>query len=307
MRVLTGRRVYKAFSTFLLHPALLPPMAATSKPTAELLAIGHQCSAQYCNLVDFLPYKCQHCEQKFCSEHRVPASHNCAKYDELKHNRVAPPCPLCNTPVTIPVGQDPNIRMERHITNECSVMTGRPNKSTQPHCANPKCKKLLFAPIRCDKCNEQFCPQHRFPSDHICKAAKTQTPPKSGITSTDNADAKMQGPANETSARRNAAMAAIKRSMASASSVKPNSKSSAVQPPRPVSKPSALSISSTSKTTLRVLPKAERSPSPPSATSTPAPLRNRTPSTCADDVANEAKLTKSGPTLYAPPSLFAST
>ena len=40
--------------------------------------------------------------------------------------------------------------MELHITSECSVMTGRMKKSTQPHCANPRCKKLLIAPIRCD-------------------------------------------------------------------------------------------------------------------------------------------------------------
>ena len=144
-------------------------MAATSEPSAGLLEVGHQCSSQYCNLVDFLPFKCQHCERKFCGEHYLPTSHNCDKYDERKHNRVAPSCgfpsspyhsagfadsieigPLCNTPVTIPDGQDPNLPVERHITNECSVMTGKTKKSNQPHCANPRCKKLLFAPIRCD-------------------------------------------------------------------------------------------------------------------------------------------------------------
>ena len=146
-------------------------MATTSQPSTGLLAVGHQCSAQYCNLVDFLPFKCQHCEQKFCGEHYLPASHNCGKYDELKHNRVAPSCesltmpafpsfvadfcrigPLCNIPVTVPLGQDPNIRMDRHIASECSVTTGKATQSTQPHCANPRCKKLLFAPIRCDVC-----------------------------------------------------------------------------------------------------------------------------------------------------------
>ena len=58
--------------------------------------------------------------------------------------------PLCNTPVAIPPGQDPNIRMERHINNECSVMTGRKAKSSTPTCARPKCGKVLFSPIRCD-------------------------------------------------------------------------------------------------------------------------------------------------------------
>ena len=67
-------------------------MSATSEPSTGLLAVGDQCSAQYCNLIDFLPFKCQHCEHKFCGEHYLPTSHNCEKYDERKHNRVAPSC-----------------------------------------------------------------------------------------------------------------------------------------------------------------------------------------------------------------------
>lgn len=58
--------------------------------------------------------------------------------------------PLCNIPVAIPPGQDPNIRMERHFNTECSVMTGRRAKSGTPTCARGKCGKVLFSPIRCD-------------------------------------------------------------------------------------------------------------------------------------------------------------
>lgn len=236
-------------------------MASTSEPPADLLSIGHQCSAQYCNLIDFLPFKCQHCERKFCGEHYLPASHNCDKYDESKHNRVAPSCPLCNTPVTIPAGQDPNTPMERHITNECSVMTGKTKKSAQPHCANPRCKKLLFAPIRCDKCSQQFCPQHRFPSDHTCKTTETtaQTLSKPPTTTTSNVNTKAQDLANGVSARSNAAMAAIKRSMASTkSSAKPTPSSSALQPPQSTQKSSSSSTSSPSKTHLNPLSKTDR-------------------------------------------------
>jgi len=78
-------------------------MAATSESSAGLLAVGHQCSAQYCSLVDFLPFKCQHCEQKFCGEHYLPASHKCDKYDEHKHNRVAPSCEYFPAPILPPV------------------------------------------------------------------------------------------------------------------------------------------------------------------------------------------------------------
>ncbi|KAF9781559.1 hypothetical protein BJ322DRAFT_1076920 [Thelephora terrestris] len=279
-------------------------MTATPGPSTGLLAVGHQCSAQYCSLVDYLPFKCQHCEQKFCDEHRLPASHNCAKYDELKHDRVTPACPLCNTPVTIPIGRDPNIRMESHIANECSVMTGKTKKSTQPHCANLRCKKLLFAPIRCDNCSQQFCPQHRFPSDHRCKTAEAQTSSKPTTTITYTVNTKAQGHANEVSAKRNAAMAAIKRSMVSTNSLKADTSSSALRP----AQMSSPSTTSSSKKSPNSLPNIDRSPSPPSGNSppTPVPLSKPTPSTCAEDVADETRLMSSGPRLYAPPSLFAS-
>ena len=66
--------------------------------------------------------------------------------------------PLCNTPVAIPPGQDPNVRMERHINTECSVMTGKTKASSGPHCAKAKCGKVLFAPIRCDVCGNILLP-----------------------------------------------------------------------------------------------------------------------------------------------------
>lgn len=133
----------------------------------QLLSIGRQCSHSACLLVDFLPFKCHHCEDSFCQEHFLVEAHSCPKYDEGKHNRVAPNCtsfrffvialyrlflgPLCNTPVAIRPGQDPNIRMDDHLTNECSVMTGKSGRArTMPVCARGGCKKILFSPIRCD-------------------------------------------------------------------------------------------------------------------------------------------------------------
>jgi len=143
-------------------------MAGKPEPDEQLLSIGQQCADPHCLLVDFLPFKCQHCVQSFCGEHFKVEAHNCSKYDESKHNRVAPSCPLCNQPVAIPLNQDPNIRMEHHINTECSVMTGRRQTKSAPVCARGKCGKVLFAPISCKNCNRQFCPQHRFPGDHNC-------------------------------------------------------------------------------------------------------------------------------------------
>jgi len=143
--------------------------AESAERETQLLSIGKQCSASSCILVDYLPFKCQHCEQSFCGEHFKVESHKCPKYDESKFDRVAPNCPLCNQPVAIPPNQDPNIRMEQHLTKDCFVMTGKTAQARSvPQCARAKCSKPLYAPIRCNQCKEQFCAQHRFPADHNC-------------------------------------------------------------------------------------------------------------------------------------------
>jgi hypothetical protein len=166
-------RVHQAtLSSYLfLNTNTMASSSSSANPTRDeqLLAVGRQCSHPSCGLVDFLPFKCQHCADSFCADHFKPASHSCPKYDEAKYNRVVPDCehlsctdidrsnlrrgagPLCNEPVPIPPGEDPNIRMERHLAVDCSVMTGRSQKaSATPKCARPKCGKLLFAQIQCD-------------------------------------------------------------------------------------------------------------------------------------------------------------
>ena len=140
--------------------------SATPERDQQLLDIGKQCSAPSCLVVDFLPFKCQHCAHAFCGEHFLPTAHQCDKYDAAKHDRIAPSCPLCNTPVAIPPGQDPNIRMEQHINTQCSVMTGRSSKAkSTPTCARPKCGKVLFSPIRCDVSDSFYA--HRGNGAHL--------------------------------------------------------------------------------------------------------------------------------------------
>jgi hypothetical protein len=129
-------------------------MSQSSTPGLErdmqLLSVGQQCTLPSCHLVDFLPFKCAHCTQPYCAEHYLPTTHACDKYDEHVHDRVAPNCPMCNTPVAIPPGMDPNVRLEAHFERECVVMTGREAKKKSPTCGNRKCGKVLYAPIRCD-------------------------------------------------------------------------------------------------------------------------------------------------------------
>ncbi|KII86782.1 hypothetical protein PLICRDRAFT_113464 [Plicaturopsis crispa FD-325 SS-3] len=194
---------------------------ASNEREAHLLNIGHQCSEESCHLVDFLPFKCQHCTQSFCGEHFKPAAHKCAAYDESKFNRIAPSCPLCNEPIAIPPGQDPNHRMEHHFVTDCTIMTGRPanrkNKAT-PTCARAKCGKVLFAPISCEGCKEQFCPQHRFPADHAC-AGRVKAP-ASGSFMARNVPTKASTAAAVAAVKRNLASSVLTGSGASVSNTK---------------------------------------------------------------------------------------
>ncbi|KAH9179135.1 hypothetical protein EDB89DRAFT_1925469 [Lactarius sanguifluus] len=165
----------------------------------QMLGIGRQCS-----------------HPSFCADHFKPELHSCSKYDETKYNRVAPDCPLCNEPVPIPPGEDPNIRMERHLAVDCSVMTGRSHKaSSAPKCARPKCGKVLFAQIQCDKCRQKFCPEHRFPNSHNCSSLSSLAVPTSISSAPSRASSR-------TSAVSASGLAAMKRATASAKSVVPS-------------------------------------------------------------------------------------
>ncbi|KAF8645246.1 hypothetical protein AX16_008072 [Volvariella volvacea WC 439] len=214
----------------------------------QLLSIGKQCAHSSCLLVDFLPFKCYHCDASFCQEHFKVAAHNCPKYDENAHNRVAPNCPLCNVPVAFRPGQDPNDRMEEHFNTDCTVMTGKAAKSKSPVCARASCKKVLFSPISCDKCRRQFCPAHRFPSDHNCTSATSQPAAPGRQAAQSNLLAKFD--AKAINAKATGAVDALKKTIPTSSA------SSQTPAPRPAVTANSSSIASSSK------PK----PSSPSAT-----------------------------------------
>lgn len=274
--------LYLSLSLYLFLDTMASSSAANSGSARDeqMLNVGRQCSHPTCHLVDFLPFKCQHCADSFCAEHFKPGSHTCAKYDEAKYNRVAPDCeyhprcslvhvqppfcsgPLCNEPVPIPPGEDPNVRMERHLAMDCSVMTGRSKKANAtPKCARPKCGKLLFAQIQCDvsslfcssvlthrsfdlvsclqKCYRKFCPEHRFPSSHNCFSISSASAPASTAFK----------PSSQAHVTNASGLAAIQRAAASVkSSASPPSKPSAVAPPTTGAASSSGVVASGSKT-----------------------------------------------------------
>ena len=44
----------------------------------ELPHMGQHCSEQTCKQLDYLPMKCDACEQLFCSNHLLYDDHNCS-------------------------------------------------------------------------------------------------------------------------------------------------------------------------------------------------------------------------------------
>ena len=44
----------------------------------DVSLVGSHCQYEYCNQLDFLPFKCQSCSHTFCLDHRTESAHKCA-------------------------------------------------------------------------------------------------------------------------------------------------------------------------------------------------------------------------------------
>jgi len=218
---------------------------SSSERDTQLLSVGKQCSDPACLLIDFLPFKCQHCQLSFCQEHFKVDAHKCSKYDDRKFNRVAPNCklvslpiawqrltvfrsvmqyPCCNTSRTRPQRSDGHSPRERMLCGYWQSQ-GKDNPSLcSPYLqegsvlSNPlhsrffsQMNELLFTPVQ--SCTQQFCPAHRFPGDHSC-SGPVPVPTKPNTFANLNSGAKnLNSKASEAGA---AALHAVKKTMAAA-------------------------------------------------------------------------------------------
>lgn len=160
-------------------------------------------------------------------------------------NRIAPICPMCNVPQSTNPGEDPNIVMNRHIQHECQGARSRRDEIRELNqrkekgevCWKKNCTKVLVVKMKCDACKHEFCPTHRHPNDHRCPAPSTSAVPsqpkqsvpasfprfslknnlsKSTSTSTSSSSAPVASSSLLTPSgnpRKDAALAAIKRSL----------------------------------------------------------------------------------------------
>lgn len=126
--------------------------------------IGTHCSEPRCVQLDFLPFDCKGCGKTFCLEHRSFTSHHCPNSTGL----MALVCPICGKVVKSNPGDDPNQKVDYHISKGCSQDTIS-EENTTFKCSLSGCKKTEVLEIRCLDCRRNFCVSHRAPPDHNCE------------------------------------------------------------------------------------------------------------------------------------------
>uniref|UniRef100_A0A8D0BXD9 Zinc finger AN1-type containing 2B n=1 Tax=Salvator merianae TaxID=96440 RepID=A0A8D0BXD9_SALMN len=136
----------------------------------EFPDLGAHCSEPSCKRLDFLPLKCDACEQLFCTDHVAYAHHNCTS--AYKKDVQVPVCPLCSTPIPVKRGEMPDIVVGAHIDQDCkSDPAQRKRKIFTNKCQRPGCKQREMMKVLCDQCHGNFCLKHRHPLDHDCAGA----------------------------------------------------------------------------------------------------------------------------------------
>jgi predicted nucleic acid binding AN1-type Zn finger protein len=130
--------------------------------------------------VDFLPYTCSGCKQVFCQDHWKADSHNCPQAHILNQDARVPVCPLCQQPVPVPKGANPNIHINIHMDAGCQKKRSASGSAIYTfHCQFEGCKGKEAVKMGCKKCTKTFCKKHRLEMDHKCQGPP---PPSAAIT-----------------------------------------------------------------------------------------------------------------------------
>ncbi|ESO10533.1 hypothetical protein HELRODRAFT_124735, partial [Helobdella robusta] len=137
----------------------------------ELPNLGKNCSFWQCNKLDFLPVKCDACQNIFCKDHYSYVHHSCPNR-HLRDNQI-PMCPLCSkaVPVKFEKGETADQVVGRHIDNDCQSDAAemKRKKVYNNRCNVKGCKQKEMIKFECYKCQLNFCLKHRLDIDHSCK------------------------------------------------------------------------------------------------------------------------------------------
>ncbi|XP_061455838.1 AN1-type zinc finger protein 2A isoform X2 [Rhineura floridana] len=134
----------------------------------EFPDLGKHCSEKTCKQLDFLPLKCDACDEVFCKEHITYNRHKCPS--AYKKDVQVPVCPLCNTPIPVQKGEVPDAVVGAHIDKDCKHDSAQQKqKIFTNRCFKSGCKKREMMKLVCDQCHGNFCIKHRHPLDHACQ------------------------------------------------------------------------------------------------------------------------------------------
>ena len=119
----------------------------TMLPDSDLEAIGAHCSYEYCNQLDFLPFRCDSCKQTYCLDHRTESAHACPNPGAWAAARRSQP-------------------------SSTTQLSQKPTVITGTQCSDPQCKTLIHTHtsvgVQCPTCNRSYCLKHRLKEDHSC-------------------------------------------------------------------------------------------------------------------------------------------
>ncbi|KAG0211673.1 zinc finger, AN1-type domain, partial [Mortierella sp. GBA43] len=109
-------------------------------------------------------------------DHWKLENHACPNKDKAaQQDQRVPMCPLCNKPVPVRKGEDPNVRMEQHISAGCPEPATTTDKPIYTNaCRVQGCKSRSAIPIVCQTCRQNYCLNHRLESKHDCSAKLQQ-------------------------------------------------------------------------------------------------------------------------------------
>jgi len=142
----------------------------------EFPNLGQHCSHKECHRLDFLPMKCDLCQNIYCLDHFRYECHSCPNANE-KDNQV-PICPLCNQPVAVRRGELPDVRVGEHIDLDCESDPAIKKRKQiyKNKCSVKGCKQKELVPLLCTDCGRNHCLKHRHPADHTCNPTPNGTP-----------------------------------------------------------------------------------------------------------------------------------
>ncbi|CAF1027787.1 unnamed protein product, partial [Brachionus calyciflorus] len=153
----------------------------------ELPHLGEHCQEPTCNLLDFLPFRCDSCKKIYCKDHFNYNKHNCQQSSFKSKDFQIPLCPLCNQPVPYKRNELPDITMSAHIDRDCKSDPAEERRKVFTNkCSLKGCKQKELIPFNCTKCRKNYCIRHRHESDHSCDTIIRQAPSSSNPRSSQN-------------------------------------------------------------------------------------------------------------------------